>query len=288
MFGYINLNIAAILHNPVRLVNIIGKPRDIIYGDLLRTAVNPSTFLFLVFVVAVLVLLNANSYLLVLTLPAVILVWSIGVLVVALSYIILIFLWNLLNFVTGRRAVFLPLIAAISTFSTVVAIEFSASLLSDHPFSVQHSLMLVPYTFLVILTFDLVHFLFALPVIQARALKRQPRVQKAMISLANHQFSPGSIDWAMSQDHYLNIATEGRKKLILARISDLVDQIQPAEGIQPHRSWWISANAVQEIVKDEKGETVVMRDGTRVPIARGRIAEVRVWFADHQKRSGGA
>jgi DNA-binding LytR/AlgR family response regulator len=67
--------------------------------------------------------------------------------------------------------------------------------------------------------------------------------------------------------------------MLLARMGDLTNQLKPSDGIQTHRSWWVSAVAATEITKIGGSEFMDIGEGTRIPVARGRSGEVQGWLA---------
>jgi len=265
----------AILTKEIRFINWVGRPRNIVYGDMLRMAIHPSTLFYLVIVGIILTLLDANGYQANLPLWGGAVVWFVGILVATLSYSALLFLWTAFYTKTSGRGIAFPVIAFLSTLSTLYGAELTESLLLGQPFSGDHWARSLPYTFLVITVFDIVHFVFAMPVIQAKSRHEAEPEKRPPITLAGRTFKRGTIHWAMSQDHYLKISTGDKTEMVLARMADLADQTDPEEGLQPHRSWWIAPHAIKAL-KDSGG--VLMKDGTVVPVARGRLSGLRAWL----------
>lgn len=261
------------------LIDIFGRRRVIAYGVMLRMTPHRATLFFILIVAATLTLSDPNSYREHLSIWQLGIVWLVAVLVVTGAYVGLIMLWAYINLRTGWRVVFFPLIAFLSTFPTLFSAELTYSLLSGQEFSALLALNRVLYVFLIIEVFDILHFSFAMPVIIAEVGSSMKPAASPTIKLAGQKFSASSLCWAMSQDHYLKIFAGGKTHMLLARMSDLTGQIDPDQGIQPHRSWWISAHAAGDIQRDGKAEVIEMQDGTRVPLARGRAAGVRAWLA---------
>lgn len=63
-----------------------------------------------------------------------------------------------------------------------------------------------------------------------------------------------------------------------ARLSDIVAQTRPEDGIQPHGSWWVSRRAVGRLGKRSGREVLQLSDDSQVPVARGRVEDVRNWI----------
>ncbi|APZ54289.1 DNA-binding protein, LytTr [Salipiger abyssi] len=66
-----------------------------------------------------------------------------------------------------------------------------------------------------------------------------------------------------------------------ARLSDIVAQTRPDDGIQPHRSWWVARGTVAGLDRESGKPVLRLTDGDAVPVARGRLPEVRDWIDTH-------
>ena len=75
-----------------------------------------------------------------------------------------------------------------------------------------------------------------------------------------------------AQDHYLNVVTDWGSALILMRLSEAAEALEGFAGLQVHRSHWIAVEAVRAHRRETGRDILVMRDGTEVPVARGRRA----------------
>lgn len=78
-----------------------------------------------------------------------------------------------------------------------------------------------------------------------------------------------------TQDHYLEVRTRGGTRLVRGRMSDALELIPRAQGLQPHRSWWVALSEINGV--ERRGRDLVLRltSGQLVPIARGRVKGVR-------------
>lgn len=81
-----------------------------------------------------------------------------------------------------------------------------------------------------------------------------------------------------TEDHYLRVHAAGGSALVLMRMADAVDAIDPRLGAQVHRRWWVSQAAVAGLETD--GQRVVLRlaDGRRIPVGRTFVPAVRARF----------
>ncbi len=76
-------------------------------------------------------------------------------------------------------------------------------------------------------------------------------------------------------DHYLEVWSEGRRRLLRGSMTEAVRRMPAASGVQPHRSWWIARSEIVRMERRGRDHRLVLSDGQRVPVARARLAEVR-------------
>lgn len=83
-------------------------------------------------------------------------------------------------------------------------------------------------------------------------------------------------------DHYLEIWTAGGISLVRGRMRDALRRVSRTAGIQPHRSWWVSITEIDRIERRGRDWFLMMKDGDRLPVARGRAAAARLSFEDQR------
>lgn len=71
-----------------------------------------------------------------------------------------------------------------------------------------------------------------------------------------------------SEDHYLRVHTSLGEELILMRLADAVRELNGAEGLQVHRSWWVAKSGVTDEKRVDGRSLLVLPSGTEVPISR--------------------
>ena len=78
-----------------------------------------------------------------------------------------------------------------------------------------------------------------------------------------------------AQDHYVEVVTSAGSALLTERFSDCVEKLKPLEGIQCHRSHWISLDHVVELTRSGSAYSCSMSNGDRVPVGRRRYSELK-------------
>lgn len=84
-----------------------------------------------------------------------------------------------------------------------------------------------------------------------------------------------------AREHHVHVTLDGESLTQRARLGDIVAQTAPEDGFQPHRSWWVAAQAGGRLEKDGPKHVLHLQDGTRIPVARTRVDEVRDWLERH-------
>jgi hypothetical protein len=83
------------------------------------------------------------------------------------------------------------------------------------------------------------------------------------------------IAWMKSELHYLRVVTTRGKALVLFNLGDAADGMPESAGVMAHRSYWVAYAHVERLVTSDGKSELLMKDGTRIPVARRRRAEVR-------------
>ena len=78
-----------------------------------------------------------------------------------------------------------------------------------------------------------------------------------------------------SEDHYLRIHTDAGSDLILYRMSDALSDLEGANGLQVHRSFWVARDAITEVERNGKRVSLKLANGLVVPISRTYLPTVR-------------
>ena len=78
-----------------------------------------------------------------------------------------------------------------------------------------------------------------------------------------------------SEDHYLRVHTSFGEELILMRLADAMRELAATDGLQVHRSWWVSKAGVRDAVRQGGKLSLVLASGRHVPVSRTYLAEVK-------------
>ncbi|MTI03388.1 LytTR family DNA-binding domain-containing protein [Roseibium sp. RKSG952] len=78
-----------------------------------------------------------------------------------------------------------------------------------------------------------------------------------------------------AQDHYVEIVTTEGRALLSEQFGDCLDKLENLNGLQCHRSHWISLEHVDSVSRKGSAYTCKMSNGDLVPVSRRRYAELR-------------
>lgn len=83
-----------------------------------------------------------------------------------------------------------------------------------------------------------------------------------------------------AEDHYLRVHTDAGDELITARFGDALAELRDAPGFQTHRSWWVAADAIDEVTWRRGRGEAKLKCGLTVPISRSNAGPLKAagWF----------
>lgn len=84
-----------------------------------------------------------------------------------------------------------------------------------------------------------------------------------------------------AREHHVHLTLADARKLLRARMADVVAQTRPEDGVQPHRSWWVARDAACTVERENGRHVLRLKDETIVPVARTRLPDVQEWIEKH-------
>jgi membrane protein implicated in regulation of membrane protease activity len=81
-----------------------------------------------------------------------------------------------------------------------------------------------------------------------------------------------------AEDHYVRIHTDSGSELVSMRFSEAVEELCQAHGYQLHRSWWVSADAIEAVRWRRGSGEARLAGGLTAPVSRS--------YAGALKRAG--
>lgn len=106
----------------------------------------------------------------------------------------------------------------------------------------------------------------------------QPEESRFVV-LSGRSFPIETIQIVRSAEHYLIVSSDQGKIECRARMKDFIEQVDEADGVQTHRSYWVSRSEARAL----DGAIVRTQSGQPIPVSRGRTPAVRAWFRQQGK-----
>jgi len=83
----------------------------------------------------------------------------------------------------------------------------------------------------------------------------------------------GDVIWIKAEDYYVLIHSKRGRQLVRTTLSALEQRLDPLTFLRVHRAAIVNVHEVQEI-RDENGLSLVLSDGSDVPVSRSRRAHL--------------
>lgn len=77
------------------------------------------------------------------------------------------------------------------------------------------------------------------------------------------------------EDHYVRVHTTLGSTLVLMSLSQAMAGLKDVEGVQTHRSWWVSRAAIVGVVEDGRNVRLRLSGELEVPVSRARVGQLR-------------
>lgn len=132
--------------------------------------------------------------------------------------------------------------------------------------------------------FELIYFTWMTPNEDEKIVKEEadpkPK-ERFVVSVGGSSFYLDDIIYLKSIEHYVEVVAKQNTELPRAVLRDVLEQFGPAQGFQPHRSYWAAKDNILGIVKVDGKPYLEMSNGDRLPISRSRVKDFNEWQRDH-------
>lgn len=92
----------------------------------------------------------------------------------------------------------------------------------------------------------------------------------------------GDLVYLQAELHYVSVVTHRGRALILYNLRDAVEELAGWPGVQPHRSYWVSAPEVKRFVRRGRQGILHLNNGDEVPVSRRNLTRVQDWYNARQ------
>ncbi len=78
-----------------------------------------------------------------------------------------------------------------------------------------------------------------------------------------------------AEDHYVRVHTDAGSELVAMRFADAIEELAQAHGYRLHRSWWASAEAIEDVRWRRGGGEARLTGGIVAPVSRSCAAALK-------------
>ncbi|MEQ5868833.1 LytTR family transcriptional regulator DNA-binding domain-containing protein [Sagittula sp. NFXS13] len=268
---------------PVVFIDVFGTRHSLDPIEFALKLVDRRTQIYLCFVLAILVFADPPGLIGQLAPPAFAIVWITFFGNFILTHISLLFGLAWVQRRTGTFAVFNPLMSIAIMAPTLALSEALVHVVTDGNLSIVSVQEVIVYLIVteIFLTLYLRYIHEAAPKPSPVPEAPEPETPHRQILIGSEPVPLAGVCHIQAREHHVQVVMHGETMTHRVRLSDIVAQTDPEDGIQPHRSWWVAVHAAQALEKEGAKHVLRLSDGTRVPVARSRVDSVRDWLAAH-------
>ncbi len=265
--------------------DVFWRKRYLTRRELLKAYTNKYTYVFWALIISVLVLLDLHGFAERVSMAALV---TYTVVLSSLTFLFY-FLASLVGIKLSQRFsrffLIFPLVGFVGAVLATYLVEIGMSAYFGGRISLEHAAEKLPINFILTLVLETFFLTFVMPVAVPSggiggAKPAGPETPCKTITIAGKTYYCKALISVSSQDHYVRIKTSEEEDMVRARLSDLIEKLSCQNGIQPHRSHWVSRRAVVGMVSRKGHKRLEICDGSEIPVARGRASEVQNWL-DH-------
>ncbi len=264
--------------------DVFWRKRHLTQRELRTVYTNYYTYIFWVLIISVLVLLDLHGFAERVSLTALVTYTT------AISGITFLFYYfaSAVGIKISQRFprffLIFPLVGFAAVTFTTYFVELGMSAIFGNGMSLENAAEKLPLNFVLTLVLETFFLTFVMPTaISSGDGEKKPHeagseAARDTITVLGKTYYYKDLISVSSQDHYVRIKTRQAEDLVRARLSDLIGQLGCENGIQPHRSHWVSRQAVVGMVTKDGNKCLELHDGSDIPVARGRVKAVRAWL----------
>jgi len=262
--------------------DVSGRKMHFTIREMRHATFNVWMLVFFFLLTAIFVLSDIHGYREFLSIPKVALLWFVLIIIVTFFNVTIVGIGTEISKRFSRFFLILPLIGLFSMTAATFITNFNLSLMLGEPFTVSSGFENLTFNLVLGFLFESLFTIFVYPVIisnlNATNLSEPSENERRTVIVAGKTFAAKAITSVSAQDHYLEIKTKKSCELLRGRMSDVVGQLGEEDGITPHRSHWVARMIIDRIACKSNAKILVLTDGTEIPVARARVADVQAWL----------
>ena len=147
-----------------------------------------------------------------------------------------------------------------------VPITFALMVISSDPWSFKKFYIQYGYVLVVSLVLVVLNFVIERSKMVDGAVQVDPIT--VFLERLPVKYRTASLYAVSAEDHYLRVHTSVGEELILMRLADALRELDGADGLQTHRSWWVAKEGVADTQQIDGKRVLVLKSGGRASVSR--------------------
>lgn len=279
-------HINKVVCHEMRIIDAFGMSRRFTYREFFDIVCSRLTISFALLVAIALFGADPHGFRDIMPLYASFAIWILGVLSFLVFKLAMFSLWSTVSIFWPRVPYYMPISTTVEYGGVAILMDRLARTVAA-PGTDPEILSNYPYYLLTIWLIELGFVRFGVPFLigEVPTTSNKNKLDGAGkgtgskgIQIGNRTLDMASLLYMRSEEHYLNVTTTRDRFTERATLASLLPNLEPLNGIQPHRSWWVSPECNPRYKRIDGKPTLVLHDNTKVPVARGRLAETKAWL----------
>jgi len=102
-----------------------------------------------------------------------------------------------------------------------------------------------------------------------------PEAERAFRLRLSAKRRSGRLVAVEAEDHYVRVHTDAGSELLSMRFSEALEELSRVHGFRVHRSWWVSADAVEDVRWTRGSGEARLAGGMSAPVSRSYAADLK-------------
>lgn len=279
----------------MRIIDAFGASQIFTHREIFGIINSKLTISFAIFVGIALFGADPHGFREIMPLYSAFAIWIVGSLSFLVFKVAMLSVWAVLSFWKVRLPYYMPISTAIEYGGVAVLMDWLAR--ATTPSGTDPEILSnYPYYLLTIWLIELGFVRFGIPVLMKETPDNPPTIdapitnntgqeapQNSTIKIGTRTVDCKTLLYIRSEEHYLNVTTATDQFAERAALAAILPELERLHGIQPHRSWWIAPQSAPRYRRIDGKPYIVLIDGTKVPVARGRMSELKQWLKAQER-----
>ena len=121
------------------------------------------------------------------------------------------------------------------------------------------------------------------PAERSETKNTKPQASNAFMSNIPKEIG-NDIIYLKSELHYVRVVTSLGERLVLFNLKDAIADLETfMEGIQTHRSYWVSGRHIESMLTDKNRKFIHTTNGENIPVSRRKLSDIRQYLQNLER-----